>query len=405
MKKILYISYDGMTDQLGQSQVIPYLSQLSKMGYQITILSVEKKQKLMKLGGQIDGMLKNSGIKWVHLLFSSRPPLLSKMYDQWNLQSTAIRLHKENKYDLIHCRSYVAADAGLVLNKKFGVPYLFDMRGFWVDERVDGGLWDQSKPFYKWLYNRYKKKEKEYFRQSAHVISLTEKGKAELEMNYELPAENITVIPCCADLEHFDYTKISDEQKRDLRKDLNLEDNVPVLSYLGSLGGWYLGDQMLDFFVTLKKHFPKAVFLIITHDDGRAILEKAASKGIQAEDIRIKPAGRNEVPVFLSISQWNIFFIKDAYSKKASSPTKQGEVMAMGVPVICNDIGDTGKIVTDSGCGWMLPSLDNAGYEYICEKLNCVQPSAQKIRNAAFQYYDLTVGVSRYASVYDQLIP
>ena len=138
MKKILYISYDGMTDQLGQSQVIPYLSQLSKMGYQITILSVEKKQKLMKLGGQIDGMLKNSGIKWVHLLFSSRPPLLSKMYDQWNLQSTAIRLHKENKYDLIHCRSYVAADAGLVLNKKFGVPYLFDMRGLWADEKVDG---------------------------------------------------------------------------------------------------------------------------------------------------------------------------------------------------------------------------------------------------------------------------
>ncbi len=29
-KKVLFISYDGMTDQLGQSQVIPYLKALTK---------------------------------------------------------------------------------------------------------------------------------------------------------------------------------------------------------------------------------------------------------------------------------------------------------------------------------------------------------------------------------------
>jgi hypothetical protein len=51
------------------------------------------------------------------------------------------------------------------------------------------------------------------------------------------------------------------------------------------------------------------------------------------------------VPLFLSLSNWSVFFIKDAYSKKASSPTKQGEIMAMGIPIVCNDIGDTGKIV------------------------------------------------------------
>jgi len=404
MKKILFISYDGMTDQLGQSQVIPYLSQLSKKGYQVTILSVEKKARFEKMGAEIASILKRSTIEWVHLFFTSTPPLLSKLYDQWNLTSTATRLHTQNNYDLIHCRSYVAAEVGLRLNKKFGVPYLFDMRGFWVDERVDGGLWDQSRPLFKYLYKKYKKKEKEYFRHAAHVISLTEKGKEELVKNYEVKKDDITVIPCCADLEHFDYKKITEEQKSVLRKELNIEENVPVLSYLGSLGGWYLGDQMLDFFVTLKKQFPAALFLIVTHDEGRSVYEKAASKSISAEDIRIRPASRKEVPVFLAISQWNIFFIKDAYSKKASSPTKQGEVMAMGVPVICNDIGDTGKIVTDSGCGWMVPSLDRAGYETVCGQLKEAIPSREKIRAAAFQYYDLNVGVDRYARVYDQLM-
>ena len=49
MKKILFLSYDGMTDPLGQSQVIPYLEGLSKSGYGITILSFEKKERFKKM--------------------------------------------------------------------------------------------------------------------------------------------------------------------------------------------------------------------------------------------------------------------------------------------------------------------------------------------------------------------
>ena len=43
MKRVLYISYDGLTDPLGQSQILPYLQHLAKESYQFTILSFEKK--------------------------------------------------------------------------------------------------------------------------------------------------------------------------------------------------------------------------------------------------------------------------------------------------------------------------------------------------------------------------
>src|SRR5205814_6316570 len=36
---VLYISYNGMLDPLGQSQVIPYLKELSKLGVRFTLLS------------------------------------------------------------------------------------------------------------------------------------------------------------------------------------------------------------------------------------------------------------------------------------------------------------------------------------------------------------------------------
>ena len=44
--RALYISYDGMTDPLGRSQVLPYLQGLSERGHEITLLSCEKPARM-----------------------------------------------------------------------------------------------------------------------------------------------------------------------------------------------------------------------------------------------------------------------------------------------------------------------------------------------------------------------
>lgn len=405
MKKILFISYDGMTDQLGQSQVIPYLRELTKRGYQFHLLSVEKKDRLAKTGPQIREILDQAGIRWSTMTFTKNPPLLSKIYDQWKLNRKALAICRKEQIDMVHCRSYVPAAAGRKISRVLGTPFLFDMRGFWVDERVDSGLWKLDQPLYKSLYKRYKKLERKYFNESAHIISLTHKGKEELIMNYNVPAGKITVIPCCADMAHFDYHRISAADQQATREKLGIGTGKKVLSYLGSLGGWYMTDEMLSFFSIMHRQDPETVFLFITHDKKEGILQIARAHGIPDNAIVVQPAGRNEVPLLLSLSNWNLFFIKDAYSKKASSPTKQGEVMAMGIPVICNDIGDTGIIVREANAGTVISGFDQAEYKEISRRvLNQPPANREAIREAACQYYDLEEGVKRYHHVYKQLL-
>lgn len=41
---VIHISNDGLIDILGQSKVIPFLVELSKIGYRITILSCKKER-------------------------------------------------------------------------------------------------------------------------------------------------------------------------------------------------------------------------------------------------------------------------------------------------------------------------------------------------------------------------
>jgi glycosyltransferase involved in cell wall biosynthesis len=405
MKRILYISYDGMTDQLGQSQVIPYLRELTKAGYRFHILSVEKKARLEKTGEQIRAMLQQAGIEWTTMTYSKRPPFLSKLYDQWRLNAKAAGICRKEKIDMVHCRSYVPAAAGLKLSKRFAIPFLFDMRGFWVDERVDSGLWKLDNPLYRFLYKSYKLKERNYFSGSAHIISLTWKGKEELTATYKIAPEKITVIPCCADMDHFDFHRFNSEQVAAIRRELGIAEGKKVLSYLGSLGGWYMTDEMLDFFAVMQKQIPESVFLIVTHDEKAPILAKAAAKGIPGAAVIVQPAGRDEVPVYLSVSDWNIFFIKDAYSKKASSPTKQGEVMAMGIPIICNDIGDTGKIIRESGAGIIIAGFETEEYGRVCDLLlHMAATDREKIRREAIRHYDLGLGVNEYRTVYEKLL-
>jgi len=148
-RKILYITYDGLTDPLGQSQVLPYIIELSKLGYRFTILSFEKKKRFNAEKNIIKKITDEHSINWVPLFFTSRPPLISKMYDRWHLNRKAFQLHRKERFEMVHCRSYIASEAGLQLKKKKGVKFLFDMRGFWADERVDNGQWDLKKIFYK----------------------------------------------------------------------------------------------------------------------------------------------------------------------------------------------------------------------------------------------------------------
>jgi len=163
---------------------------------------------------------------------------------------------------MVHCRSYVAAEIGLLFKRKFGAKFLFDMRGFWADEKRDSS-WNISNPIFKAIYRYYKKKERQYLHAADYIISLTEAGKKEMMQwaSYD-PSIPIGVIPTCTDMDLFSLT--SEEQKKNSRQNLGISNDALVVSYLGSIGTWYMLDEMLILFRKLKKTYHDAVFLFVT---------------------------------------------------------------------------------------------------------------------------------------------
>jgi glycosyltransferase involved in cell wall biosynthesis len=404
-KKVLYISYDGMTDPLGQSQVLPYIIELSKKGYQFTILSFEKRKRYDAERKIIEKITKDVSIKWAPLFFTSKPPVLSKIYDRWQLKRKMFQLHRQEKFDIVHCRSYIASEAGLQLKKKKGVKFLFDMRGFWADERVDNGQWDLKKSFYKKLYDHYKKKEKEFLLNADGIVSLTKAGKDYLLAKPEYKNLSIEVIPCCADLDHFDFNKSSLQRSDELRNKLSISSGKRIITYLGSIGGWYMIHEMFAFYKRLLLKYPDFVLLILTKDDKATVINEAVAEGITSDKIYVTYAPRDKVPAYLGISNCSIFFIRPTFSKKASSPTKHAELMGMGIPVICNDIGDTGNIIKVTKTGVVVKTFLDDDYDKAVEQLEeMLKIPKEMIRKAAFEYFDLKNGAEKYAALYSKIL-
>jgi glycosyltransferase involved in cell wall biosynthesis len=405
MAKVLYLSYDGMTDPLGQSQVLPYLAALSTQGYEFTILSFEKKSRFEKERSIIEDVAQRMGIKWVPLVYTRTPPVLSKIYDRWKMAKTAFRLYKEQRFDMIHCRSYVAAEVGLRLKKKFGTKFLFDMRGFWPDEKVDSGQWNMKSPVFRRIYKHYKNKEKDFLTGADAIISLTRAAKAELLSHKQYNDLRLDVIPCCADLDHFDYHHINNGFVQGIREQLGISPHNKVITYLGSVGGWYMTKEMFAFFKRLSLRHPEFVMLVLTKDAPGVIQQQAAEAGIPADKIITRYAGRNELPDYISLSDCSIFFIRPTYSKIASSPTKHAELMGMGIPVICNDIGDTGAVIEETKTGLVVKEFTDKEYDRIVGQMNeLLAIPKEHIRKAAFQYFDLEKGAGDYLQVYKRIL-
>lgn len=389
---VLYLSYDGLTDALGQSQILPYLCGLADSGYVITIISFEKWEIFLKHQSDIEKTCREHNLEWRPMTYHKFPPILSTVYDLWMLRYSVKKLLLSRKIEIVHCRSYITSLVGVWAKKRFGLKFVFDMRGFWADERIDGGLWHLRNPITRLMYNFFKRKEKQFLRQADHIVSLTENGMAEIR-SWQCTNAPISVIPTCVDMRLFNPERIASET-RSLLDTLSISPDEFVLVYLGSWGTWYMTDDILNFFSVLLSRRPNSRMLILTPDQPDLRTYNFGTRLI------VRRVTRSEVPVYLNVAHALICFIKPAYSKKASSATKIAEAWAMNLPVVTNPgWGDIEKL-NASGMPLLLCDAKSDIENVVTELIRWEKKDA---RARLIGTFDLDSGIQKYTSIYRSL--
>lgn len=404
MARALYICYFGVNEPLVQTQVIPYLRELIKDGHEISLLTFEPggfadDEKRIKQG------LAEQGIEWHWLRYHKR---LSVVATAWDIFRGALFIRRfigKNRPEILHGRVHVPTLMAALARKlsSHKPKLLFDIRGFFPEEYTDAGVWPEGGV----LYRAAKRVERWLLKESDGFVVLTEKARTilfpeSINTDVDKRGRPIEVIPCCVDLSRF---STADESRERMREKLGVSDRR-VITYVGSFGGWYLTEEMLDLFAAAREHDPSTFVMILTQRDQDKIVSRLLSKGFTESDFFVGGVRAAELPGYLSAADAAVSFIKACYSKQSSSPTKIAEYLASGLPIVSNrGVGDVDALFEENAVGALTDDFSNSSYLKALQQLEAMGDVSELCRQTAVEGFDLeTIGGERYRRLYGRLL-
>jgi glycosyltransferase involved in cell wall biosynthesis len=389
---IAYVSYDGALEPLGRSQVVPYVIGMARAGLPLTLVSFEKPRDYGVPAAPSDAAralsaeLTAARVRWIPRRYHKRPTLPATLWDVATGLATLLRLRMTAGLRVVHARGYVAGLMAWVLKKTTGTTFVFDMRGFWPEERVDGGLWTAGSRIYrivKWLEARV-------LRDADHIVVLTERARGALQRRgVQRP---VMVVPTCVDLEAFRPAAAPAEL---------------TFVYTGSLGTFYALEAMLAFVGRARAREPRARLRLVTREAPAFVDAAIGTAGLDRDAVSVEAVDHAGIPAVLGAASVGLAFYRPGVSHDGRCPTKAGEYLACGLPVVVTaGVGDMDRLVTEHRVGVIVNDFTEAAYERALdalEKLLLEPDLAARCRALAESHFSLSAGIDRFVRLHRSL--
>ncbi|MDQ6652179.1 MAG: glycosyltransferase, partial [Acidobacteriota bacterium] len=348
--------------------------------------------------------LKAEGITWYCRKYHKWPSLPATLYDIAVGTWTILRTMRREGVSVLHARNHVPALMSAFAKRIKSAHLVFDIRGFMPEEYTDAGVWPKNG----YLYRGLKIVERYLLRVSDAFVVLTETARGIVFpgcSDTDKLGRPIEVIPCCVDFERFNAAEYVSRQS--LRAELDVVGRR-VIVYLGSFGGWYMTDEMTEFLAVAHEQDQTTFSMILTQSPRQMVIDRISSLGIDQKNFLVATVTPGEVPRYLKASDIAISFIKPCYSKQSSSPTKIGEYLASGLPIVCNNgIGDLDQLIEKNQVGVLIREFSSAAYLKALRQIDAMRGDktlAGRLRIVARQEFDLVaVGEARYRRLYQRL--
>lgn len=399
---VLYVCYLEADEPLVATQVVAYLRGLARLEFEPHLLTFEKQADTSSRRSDIATRLRADGIRWHSLRYHKSPSLPATLFDITQGALLARRLCREWGIRLVHGRSHVGAAIAELATSRLRVPFVFDVRGLLADEYVDSGNWRPGGL----KYRLTKGAERHFLRRADGLVFLTRTVTDDLRHEEALTLDaNVEIIPCCVDTAAF---RDAAENRARERSSRGWDDRTKVLLYVGKLGGWYLVDETVRLFATARLADDSWRLQVLTQSDPAPLFAALARANLPSSAYSVERAAPDEARRIMVAADVGLSLIRTCRSKRSSSPTKVGEYLAAGLPVVSTPaIGDCDSIFASGELGVILNRLDENGRTTVVKRLRALIGGATPERCRSYAERELSlmaVGVPRYAHLYRRVI-
>lgn len=394
--RILYLSYTGLLEPLGHSQLWGYLRELSG-DHEFSLITFEKPRDLRdrERREMMRRLVEGAGIDWHPLRYHRTPTFPATTWDLLQGAATAgwILRRADTDFDLVHARGHVAGALALLLWRTTGISFVFDLRGFWAEAKVDAGHWTAGGV----LHRTVNSLERRMIDCAAGLVVLTDNAREVLEMSPrtgDLPPTE--TVPTCVDLELF----VPEDEREPA------DEECFTLGYVGSASGRYRFSEVLDCYEYLLDKRPDAWLHILNRGDHEEIRCELERRGL--EQVKVEERPHQDVAQAMKQMDAGVFFYPESKASKATSPTKMGEFLACGLPCLTNaGVGDAAPILRAQDTGVVLEAFHEEAKREAVDRLLelATDPNTTKrCRGTAVEEFSLDRGVKAYDRLYQEVV-
>lgn len=297
----------------------------------------------------------------------------------------------------------LAGVAGWRVARRFGVPFVLEVRDLWPDSVVAVGALKEG-PVVRLL----RRLERFLYRKADHVVVVTHAFARELKAR-GVPAGKVSVVPNGVDLEALP-TPAADERDR-LRAELDLQHRF-VAAYVGTLGMAHRVDILLDAARRAAESADPAdarlAFVIMGAGAERPALETALRADDPGNVLLLDKAPRDRALAVLAAADVSVVHLRDSEVFRRVIPSKIFEAMALGRPIALGVDGEARRIVEEAGAGVFFPPEDPDGLLATIRRLRDDGALRERCgrRGPAFvrEHFDRRVLARRYIDVLEGVL-
>ncbi|MEQ8629782.1 glycosyltransferase [Ekhidna sp.] len=359
---ILYIGYWGANESLSQATINPHLEILLKNSLvdKLVYTSIER------TGHTTHQVPKKNQFEHIPLKANKFPfRLINKIYEVIFFRNKLISIARDYSIDLVICRSSLAGNFGLTIHKKLKIPFVIESFEPHAEYMRELGVWKKHGLSYLFQKNSEKKQSK----YADRLYPVSENFEKFL-IGEGCSKNKIITLPCAVDVEKFSFSKTD---RQDVRTKLKIPENTITAIYVGKFGGIYYSiNQALKLFLEADAYF-KDFHLILLTSDNHAVYDALKKSEFPIEKVSCRIVAHDEVPAYLSASDFAFSLINRTGFSAFCSPIKNGEYWANGLPILIpKGIGDDSDILINSGLG-VIMNDDTSPQDYFDQIVNLIR--------------------------------